>query len=121
MGMTGSFITINTIQIPGTDDFGVVPENVGTTTETEAGTKARDMVRYGVRTYRYSNVLTSYWKEQLFALSKLGSVTVTAEGLGTASGVTMFIENFEVKLLKGTRPAFSGSALWKVSFDLVEV
>ena len=121
MGMTGSFITINTIQIPGTDDFGISSENVGTTTVTEAGTKASDMVRYGVRTYHYTNVLTSYWKEQLFALSKLGTVTVTAEGLGTASGVTMFIDKFEAKLQKGTRSAFSGSALWKVSFDLVEV
>jgi hypothetical protein len=121
MGMTGSFITINTIQIPGTDDFGISSENVGTTTRTEAGTKSRDMVRYGVRAYRYSNILTTYWKEQLFALSKEDTVTVTAEGLGTASGVPMFIENFDVKLQKGTRSAFSGSALWKVSFDLVEV
>jgi hypothetical protein len=121
MSMTGSFITINTLQIPGTDDFGIASENVGTTTVTEAGTKARDMVRYGVRTYHYTNVLTSYWKEQLFALSKLGTVTVTAEGLGTASGVTMFIDNFEAKLQNGTRSAFSGSALWKVSFDLMEV
>lgn len=121
MSMTGSFITINGIQIPGTDDFGVSRDNVGTTTETEAGTKARDMVRYGVRTYHYSNILTTYWKEQLYALSKLGSLTVTAEGLGTASDVAMFIENFDVKLQKGTRSAFGGSALWKVSFDLVEV
>lgn len=121
MSMTGSFITINNVAIPGTDDFSISPDNIGTTTETEAGTKARDMVRYGVRTYHYTNVLTSYWKEQLFALSKEGTVTVTVEGLGTASGVTMFINNFDAKLQKGTRSAFSGSALWKVSFDLVEV
>ena len=121
MSMTGSFITINTIQIPGTDDFSAYSENIGSECETEAGTKARDIVRFGARTYHYSNILTSYWKEQLFALSKEDTVTVTAEGLGTASGVPMFIENFDVKLQKGTRSAFSGSALWKVSFDLVEV
>lgn len=121
MGMTGSFITINTIQIPGTEDFGISSENVGTTTETEAGTKSRDMVRFGVRKYKYSNVLTAYWKDILHGFSEQASLTVTIEGLGTASGIEMYIDNFEAKLIKGTRSAFSGSALWKVSFDLVEV
>ena len=121
MSMTGSFITINSTASPGTEDFGAYAENIGSECVTEAGTKARDIVRYGVRTYHYSNILTSYWKEQLFAFSQLGNLTVTIEGLGTASGIDMYIENFEAKLLKGTRSAFSGSALWKVSFDLVEV
>lgn len=121
MSMTGSFITINSTAIPGTDDFSVYSKNIGSECETEAGTKARDIVRFGARTYHYSNILTSYWKEQLYAMSQLGNLTVTIEGLGNASGIDMYIENFEAKLLKGTRFAFSGTALWTVSFDLVEV
>ena len=113
-------IYINGEKIPMPTQWDESYTAVETVNQTEDGYDQIDLVRYGKLTVSASMQTTSFWKDKMYAFSKLRSFTLVRPDPDGLASRTVRIRDFNASKVQYSEKVQGTSGLWTVTFSIYE-